>query len=345
MLNKIRLCSISRWCAVIYITMFIISCTSDNKPDVSAVPVTVHVDRFEQDVFALDPADLNTGLSRLKSKYGSFLDLFFYQVTGIGSRDTSLMNDRLRGFISDTNFLAIRRDCERMYGDFTQKQGELTSAFKYYKYYFPDKYVPKIVTMISGFSYAVVNDSSNLAISLDMYLGSDYKYYATLDPPLPTFIRNRMRSEYIVNDAMKAWALSDYGIDETSAKMIDFILSQGRMVFFLDHILPDEQDTIKTGYSRKQLDWCYSNEKQIWSFFVDNKLLFNADPNTMNKYVNDGPTTNGFPKESPGNIGQFIGWQIIKSYMKNHPEIILRQLMETKDLMKIFNESKYKPAR
>ena len=102
---------------------------------------------------------------------------------------------------------------------------------------------------------------------------------------------------------------------------------------------------LKSGYSSSQLAWCRTNEKLIWSFFIDNKLLFSFDPNLMNKYVNDGPTTNGFPKESPGNIGQFIGWQIVRSYMKNHPGVSLQKLMEEKDLIKIYNESQYKPGK
>jgi hypothetical protein len=127
--------------------------------------------------------------------------------------------------------------------------------------------------------------------------------------------------------------------------MIDFMISQGRLLYYLDLVTPDEPDTIKTGYTSAQLNWCIQNEKKIWSFFIDNKLLFSFDPNLMNKYVNDGPTTNGFPKESPGNIGQFTGWQIVKSYMKNNPQVTLQQLMEEKDLLKIFNESKYKPLK
>jgi hypothetical protein len=325
--------------------LFILSCKNENKPDVSAVPVNIRIERFEQDFFAMDPDNLQQGLRTLNSKYGKFLDLFMYQVTGIGSRDTGLMFDRLRGFLTDTNFLAIHADCEKMYGDFHIESEQFTKAFKFYKYYFPRKDVPRIVTMISGFSYAVVNDSDNLAVSLDMYLGPDYKFYSTIDPPLPGFIRNRMRSEYLVNDAMKGWAMSDYGIDETTGRMIDFMVSQGRIIYFLEKILPDESDTIRTGYSAKQLAWCFANERKIWSFFIDNKLLFSADPNLMNKFVNDGPTTNGFPKDSPGNIGQFIGWQIVKSFLNNHPDMTLQKLMEEKDMMKIFNESKYKPAK
>jgi hypothetical protein len=346
MLKKKRFRSMWKYTAIIYMLLFISSCKTDsNKPDVSAIPVTVKIDRFEKDLFALDPADLPTGISRLKNKYGDFLNLFLYQVTAIGSRDSALLYDHLNGFLSDTNFLAISRDCDKMYPSLNDKEEEFTKAFRYYKYYFPQKNIPRVISMISGFSYAVVNDSTNLAVSLDMYLGPDYKYYATIDPALPSFMRNRMQSAYMVNDAMKGWALSDYGIDETSANMVDFIVSQGRTIYFLDKILPDEPDTIKTGYTAKQIEWCIANEKKIWSFFIDNKLLFSADPNLMNKYVNDGPTTNGFPKESPGNIGQFIGWQIVKSYMKSHPEISLQKLMEQKDMMVIFNEAKYKPAR
>lgn len=335
-----------RCTAIIYMLLFISSCKRGNdKPDVSTIDVKVTINRFEKDFFAIRPDDMQNGLNRLQNKYGNFLNLFLYQVTGIGSPDTALMFERLRGFLTDTNFLAISRDCDKIYANFDAKEKEFTDAFRYYKYYFPSKAIPKVVTMISGFSYAVVNDSTNLAISLDMYLGPKYRYYSTIEPVLPAFMRNRMEESYLVNDALKGWAISDYGIDETSARMVDFMISQGRIIYFLDKIFPDSPDSIKTGYSRSQLDWCLANEKNIWSFFIDNKLLFSSDPNLMSKFVNDGPTTNGFPKESPGNIGQFIGWRIVRSYMKNHPEVSLQQLMEQKDMMKIFNESKYKPEK
>ena len=65
----------------------------------------------------------------------------------------------------------------------------------------------------------------------------------------------------------------------------------------------------------------------------------------MSKYTNDGPTISAFPKESPGNIGKYIGWKIVSSYLKKHPKLELKQLMEEKDMMKIYQESGYKPAK
>jgi hypothetical protein len=313
------------------------------RPEVSNIQLTIKADRFEKDFFSMQSNDETNKVSFLKNKYGNFFNLYVYQITALGSPDSVLMAQHINDFISDTNFRKIYDDCEKIFGNFDEQNAALTEAFKLYSYYFNGKNIPRVITFISGFSYPIVCDSLNLGISIDMYMGPTYKFYSTIEPAFPIYLRNRMHKDYIVCDAMKGWAESDYGIDESSARMIDFMIGQGRLLFFLDKITPDAPDTIKSGYSSTQMNWCRSNEKKIWSFFIDNKLLFSFDPNLMNKYVNDGPTTNGFPKESPGNIGKYIGWQIVKSYMDNHKEVSLQQLMEQKDLLKIFNESKYKP--
>lgn len=319
-------------------------CNSD-RPDVSNQSLLVNADRFEKDLFGIDGKNASGEIEKLNKKYGDFFNLFAFQITSLGSRDSALMTENFVNFVTDSNFRSVYDDCEKLYENFQGYNEKLTQAFRYYKYYFPEKNVPRVVTMISGFSYPIVCDSTTLGISLDMYLGPAYKFYSTLEPSLPVYLRNRMHGDYMISDAMKGWAQSDYGIDESTASMIDFMVSQGRQIYFLDKVMPDTQDTIKTGYTAKQLDWCVNNEKKIWSFFIENKLLFSIDPNLMNKFVNDGPTTNGLPKESPGNIGQFTGWQIVKSFMKNNPEVSLKQLMEEKDMMKIYNQSKYKPVR
>ena len=346
MLIKKTLTFVLKRFVIIYIALFIAGCRqNDNRPDISGMSLKIHANRFEKDLFAIDDNNVSEGIRLMKKKYGNFFNLFAYQITSLGTPDSVLMIEHFRSFISDTNFRHIYLDCEKMYGDFSKQDAEFTNAFRYYSYYFPKKKIPEVVTMISGFSYPVVCDSVTLGVSLDMYLGPPYKFYSTLEPALPNYLRIRMDGNYMVSDAMKGWAESDYGIDETSARMVDFMISQGRLIYFLDKIIPEEQDTIKTGFSSSQLEWCRSNEKKIWSFFIDNKLLFSFDPNLMNKYVNDGPTTNGFPKDSPGNIGKFIGWNIVKSYMSVHKEISLEQLMNEKSMQKIFDESKYKPNK
>lgn len=332
--------------AFIYNCLLITSCTNNSqKPDVSAVDVKLDFRRFEKDLFACDTSHMGSSLFQLKEKYGDFFDLFAFQITSLGSPDSVLMQDRFRQFVSDTNLLAVYRDMEKEFGNDELTKQQLTEAFKYYHYYFPSRTVPQIVTMLSGFSYPVVADSTHLGIGLDMYLGPSYRYYSTIEPPLPQYLRNKMTKEYVVIDALRGWLQSDFLSDDGQYKMLESMISQGRIIYALSKIFPDAPDTLKIGYSSAQLSWCRENESKIWSFFVDQQLLFTTDPNLLMKYVNDGPTTNGFPKESPGNIGQFIGWNIIRSYAENHPDISLSQLMEEKDLQKIFQESKYKPAK
>ncbi len=346
MIIKIILFCFLLFSGLIYMVLFITGCKHVNdRPDISTITFEIKAHRFEKDMFGLDSLNFEKEFNNLKMKYGNFFNLFSFQITSIGSPDSSLMIDHYRSFINDSNFRNIYLDCEKLYGNFNKKNADFTEAFRYYSFYFPQKTIPRVVTMISGFSYPVVCDSTTLGISLDMYLGPSYRFYSTLEPALPNYLRSRMQGDYMVSDAMKGWAESDYGIDESTARMVDFMISQGRLLYYLDKILPDVSDTIKTGYSLSQLEWCKVNEKKIWSFFIENKLLFSFDPNLMNKYVNDGPTTNGFPKESPGNIGKFIGWQIVKSFMAGHKEISLEQLMNEKNLQKIFDESKYKPLK
>ena len=62
------------------------------------------------------------------------------------------------------------------------------------------------------------------------------------------------------------------------------------------------------------------------------------------KFITDGPNTSGMPAESPGNIGSWVGLQIIKSYLKNNPKkniqsLFLDKLKGSQFLIK----SNYKP--
>lgn len=102
-------------------------------------------------------------------------------------------------------------------------------------------------------------------------------------------------------------------------------------------------DSLKTGYTQKQLNWCKQNEGLIWSTIVGNGDINSIDPVTIQTYIGEGPFTQGFSQDySPGNIGQWIGWQIIKKFVKENPEIKPEEVMKT-DSKKILEIAKYKP--
>jgi hypothetical protein len=90
------------------------------------------------------------------------------------------------------------------------------------------------------------------------------------------------------------------------------------------------------------LDGCYKNEENIWSYLVQNDLLYVTDPSIVKDYMNDAPKTQAFGDESPGFIGQFVGWRIVKKWMGKNDKVSLKQLMETNPKA-VFEQAKYKP--
>lgn len=339
--------SIIRPVAYLSAVILTLAACGGNQSEQESVVETASVKssmRFEQDLFS-DSLTTGDRSAYLSKKYGTFFDIFIWQLTRLGNRDSVLQEENISAFISDTNFRSVYAACQEKYRDFTDYDRRLLDAFSRYNNLFPGKPVPQILTTISVFSYPVICDSTHLAIALDMYLNPDCRFYPTLEPPLPGYLQRRMTKEYIVADAMKGWLQSDYMPDEMQSDLLERMIASGRIQYALKKLLPEEPDTIISGYTAAQLEWCTANEAKVWSFFIENKLLYVKDPNVMMKYVGEGPTTNGFPKESPGNIGQFIGLQMVESYMKQKPETSLQKLMELKDLHTLFQESRYKPKR
>jgi gliding motility-associated lipoprotein GldB len=339
MLNKITVCHWLKQSVFIYILLLISSCKQNSQVDVSTIRLVVKAGRFEQDLFSTRASSI----SYLKNKYPGFFDLFCYKIISVGTPDTVLLKERLKGFATDSDIVGIYSASEKEFHDFNKINQQLTDAFRYYKYYFPQKTIPTVYTYISGFNYAVVAADSALGIGLDMYLGADAKYYPALQ--YPRYKIARMRKEYLPVDCIRGWIQSEWIQDESQNDLLSGMVYSGKILYCLDMLMPGIADSIKTGYTSSQLKWCKTSEKSIWSFFIDQQLLFSNDQNQIAKFINDGPTTNGFPKESPGAVGQWLGWRIIQAYMKNNPAVTLEQMMNTKDSRKILNESKYKPEK
>ena len=81
----------------------------------------------------------------------------------------------------------------------------------------------------------------------------------------------------------------------------------------------------------------------MWNYLVEQKMLYSNKRMDILRYLNDGPYTTGFPLESPSRTGIWIGWQIIREYMKKYKEVTLEELMNKNDYQQILNDSRYYP--
>ena len=107
--------------------------------------------------------------------------------------------------------------------------------------------------------------------------------------------------------------------------------------------MPEYPDSIITGYTQQQVKWCKENEGLIWSYISKNEDLNAIDPTTIQTYIGEGPFTQGFSQElSPGNLGQWLGWQIVNKYAEKnagmHPREVIKASART-----ILDQAKYRP--
>jgi hypothetical protein len=314
------------------------------KIDVSEVAIEVNLLRFEKDLMTTDSINAEN-LHQLKAKYGTFFTLFCRKICPIPmdmKNETELIK-QLNFFKFDKDIQTISAKTDSVYPNLDWLKVELNEMLKHRKHYYPDSLVPEVITFISAFNYAVVTTDSLLLIGLDKYLGSNCEFYPAMNYPM--FMTKRLRKEYITANCIQALYQKDYDVDLLKNEMLAQMIYYGKMVYYTDMMAPEMSDTIKLGYTDKQLNWCYENEDKIWTLLIEQKLLYSTNTRTFLKLINDGPTTQGFPKESPARLGYFVGWQIVKAYMEKHPEITLAQLCAETDAQKILAESSYKPRK
>lgn len=308
---------------------------SDAVIDRSDLPdINVEVKRYGRALFELDTDDLSQGLKSIKPEFPYFLDADLDDENNI---------QQIRDFVTDTSLIRIYKKSVEVYPNNNFLNEELSSAFSYFKYYFPDEKLPEVYTYISGlqFENPIWIQDSIMVIALDVYLGSDFKPYTGLG--LPKYKISCMRSENLVVDVMKYFYHQNLLSRTMQKTLLDRMIAGGKMLYFLDRIIPETADSVKICYTQKQLNWAIEHEKSVWAFIIENDLLYSTDYQSQTKLINDGPFTTGLSRQSPARLGIWLGWQIVNDYMKNNPETNLQELFQLNDSQQLLHKSAYKP--
>jgi hypothetical protein len=234
-------------------------------------------------------------------------------------------------------------DSQKKYPDAEALKKDLSEAYKRFSYHFPNRALPKPVTMISGFNYSVVVVDSTLAIGVESYLGGNSEFYKALG--VPRYKSMFMDRENMVPDAVRQWMMTEFPNTMKDHDFLSEMLYMGKILYFCDALLPGTPDSLKIQYSVPQMEYCRQNEFNVWSYFAAQKMLYTTDQAEILKFTSDGPFTSALSKEAPPRIGHWVGWQIIRQYMRNNPEVTMEQLVNEDDAQKILTRSKYKPGK
>jgi len=321
------------------------SCTNKNIPDVSNIKVDLKVQRFEKDFFAIDTNNILNELQRLRIKYPSFMNDYTSQILGFGPETPpDSLTKYLHLFIRDYRF--VKDSTDRLFGDFEPEAKEIKKGLQFVKYYFPEYKAPNnIITFIGPFDgYSDIITSDAFAVGLQLHIGSNFSFFKSdiAQDLFPAYISQKFTPEYIPVNCIKNIVDDLYPDKSVGKALIEQMVEKGKRLYLLDKFLPYTPEYLKIGYTQTQLKDSYANEAVIWDFFLSNDLLNNTDQNIIKNYIGESPKTQELGEGSPGNIGAFSGWQIVKKYMEKNPKTALQELM-IKNAREIYSQSKYKP--
>ena len=339
------------WCSLLAVVIGGACGPDEGKyiPDVAGISVTAPISHFERDLFALDTNDFSAALAALEAEYPTFAPVLFDRVLGaddprIAGSDRSAY---LRGLVT---FPAVRRLADTtavVFRDTAALRDEWEQALVFYRHYFPEQPLPDLTTFVSEYSIqGFVYDSNSVALGLDYFLGRDYPYrlYNPGNPNFSEYFTRTFTPEHAIPKAVKI-VVDDLVGPPAGNRLLDYLINEGKKLYIAEQLLPYTPDSILTEFSAAQTDWIEDNELEIWSFFLDEDLLYSSDFQRFRSYVQYAPTSAGMPEIAPARTANWLGWQIVRRYMERFPQTTLTALIEQRDAQELLSQSRYKPRR
>ena len=236
----------------------------------------------------------------------------------------------------------LSRETAAAFPDTAALTHDLTELFRRVHYYFLDFRVPPTTTYVSGFlSKDIYVNDSLLVLSLDWFAGPK----ASKRPDLPQYMLRRYTPAGLL-PLLAQNISSKYNRHElTATTMLDAMVHSGKALYFASLMLPCTSDSLLLGYTRREMTGLEANEPKVWGHFLENNLLYATTPFLLQKYVGERPNVPEIDKTCPGRVGQWVGLQIVRKYVAEHPEVSLARLMAEKNAQRMLNESHYRPKR
>ena len=318
------------------------SCRQDPyHTDIAGIDMDLQISRFEMDLFGLDFDSIPEAIPLLKKRYGDFFDIFNYRIINIGGSDMVTYPEYLQRFLTDYLNNEVYRRTMEVFPDLENLQSDLNDAFRRYQFHFPDMPIPEVYSFISRFNQSIITSDRLLAVGLDNYLGRETEFYERL--ARHQYQINNMHPAKIPSDCLLGWGITEFEFNDSVDNVLSNMIYHGRNAFFTKWMLPEQPDSLIMGFTSDQMRFCRNNESRMWEYLVEEKVLFETDRMTIQKFTGNGPFTSDFTRESPARAAVWLGWRIVEAYMRQNPGISLQEVMKENDYQKMLTLSRYNP--
>ncbi len=305
------------------------ACNENDKieEDISKIEVDLTVSRFDLSFAEASPQDL----PKLKTEYP-----YLFPQQYPDSIWVAKLNDTIQKELSF--------EVQKGFPDFSEQETDLTTLFQHIKYYFPEASLPKVVTLTSDVQYdtRIVLTDTLLLLGLDNYLGPEHHFYEQI----PKYIVKGLDKKYLVSDVASAFANKVVPRPKDRSFLAQLIY-YGKQLYLKDKLMPNASDADKLGYTQEELEWAIANEEPIWRNFIEQEHLYSTDRELAPRFLDPAPFSKFglelIDNESPGRVGRYIGWQIVRAFMERN-EVSVQELLGL-PAEEIFKKSNFKPRK
>ena len=297
----------------------------------------VCIERFDRALLEM----IESGDTALGKK---LLDAYPYELEIVGKGVLNMQSpaqpgffERLIRYYSEPTLKRLYEEAVAKYADVSDIETQLSQAFAFLKANFPEMQIPAVYMHVSGFNQNVLVGDSLLSLSIDKYMGKDFPLYQAF---FPNYQRIKMQRTRVAADYLAGWLMSEYPFEGNESVLLDRMLYEGKIKYIVSLALPELSPAQLMGYTEAEQAWCEAHEKTLWSTIIERKHLYTPDRLTTEKYLRDTPCT-FLSDETPGNVGTWIGWRIISSYMQA-VKPTLPALMKQTNAQELLGMAKYR---
>lgn len=179
-------------------------------------------------------------------------------------------------------------------------------------------------TVVWGKLQSVIFCDSTVLIGLNHYLGEAYPGYSSMEK----YIRKTKSPAFLPYDlaeSLVATAMPYQSSD--NAATINSLVYEGALTEAKMRLVKDSSPALALGYSQDEFDALMQNEKWIWDKMVSSGMVFDHDPSVASRLIAPAPYCGIISASCPGRAGRFIGYRIVQSYIAEHPEAKLSDLL------------------
>jgi hypothetical protein len=317
--------------ALVILLLLLVACQNKEEIPIDTIEINTQFQRFDQAFFGIDTNRFEQELITVKNEFPLFFKnggtLKFWRI----QRTEPLQ-------------IELYQKTEKTFGSLSAENEKLNLMLKRYYQLFGQEDTLRFYTYISrlDFGFPVLFADTVCFAALDLYLGPKSKFYQNL----PAYLAYERQAKFLVRDVGEALLQPRIPRKQKSETLLDAMVHYGKLHYFLEKLNPglSEADLLK--YPPEKLAFSKEREKQMWVYFIENQLLFKSSADALRRFIEVAPFSKfrtELDVKTPGRIGQWFGYQIVKAYAENNPEQPLLELLEEMDSQKILKLSAYKP--